>query len=61
MTGVSSVARRNGWRPGDIVLEVNGREVHDSADIARAAARKARDWVVGIERDGKRGALRFRG
>ena len=61
VTGVSSVARRNGWRPGDIVLEVNGREVHDSADIARAAARKARDWVVGIERDGKRGALRFRG
>lgn len=53
-------ARRLGWRPGDIVREVNGRRIEDSAGLERAAGRRDDSWEILIERDGKRGALRFR-
>ena len=55
------VARRNGWRAGDLIRAVNGREVRSSRDVADWAGKRQSRWEILIERDGRRGALRFRG
>jgi Do/DeqQ family serine protease len=52
-------ALRNGWRRGDIIVAINGRPVSASADIAREARGGGATEVL-IEREGRRGALRFR-
>lgn len=53
-------ARRAGWRPGDIIVSVNGRAVESTAALAAEARRGENAWDVAIERDGRSGALRFR-
>jgi Do/DeqQ family serine protease len=52
------VAARIGFRPGDIIDEVNGQPTRDTAQLDRAMA-QARSWVIGVERNGQRAEIRF--
>jgi Do/DeqQ family serine protease len=52
------VAARIGFRPGDIIDEVNGQPMRDAAQLDRAMA-QSRTWVIGVERNGQRAELRF--
>lgn len=52
------VAARIGFRPGDIIDEVNGAAIRDAAQLDRAMA-QSRTWVIGVERNGQRAELRF--
>ncbi|MBL8536358.1 MAG: Do family serine endopeptidase [Hyphomonadaceae bacterium] len=52
------VAARIGFRPGDIIDEVNGQPMRDAAQLDRAMA-QSRSWVIGVERNGQRAELRF--
>lgn len=48
-----------GFRPGDLVREVNGRRIASVADLKSALAAPARSWSVVIERNGQRIAANF--
>ncbi len=52
------VAARIGFRPGDIIDEINGQPVRDAAQLERTLA-QSRSWVIGIERNGQRAEIRF--
>ncbi|MEZ5961263.1 MAG: Do family serine endopeptidase [Hyphomonadaceae bacterium] len=52
------VAARIGFRPGDIIDEVNGQPIRDAAQLDRVMA-QSRTWVIGVERNGQRAELRF--
>ena len=52
------VAARVGFRPGDIISEINGRAIGDAAELDRALS-QSRAWVIGMERNGQRGEIRF--
>lgn len=56
-----SYAGSAGFRPGDIVREVNGRTIENTRDLQAALGEPARGWVVTIERDGRRITGQFRG
>ena len=46
------VAARIGFRPGDIIDEINGQPIRDAAALDRAMAQN-RSWVIGVERNGQ--------
>jgi Do/DeqQ family serine protease len=52
------VAARLGFRPGDIIDEINGQPVRDAAQLDRALT-QARAWVLGVERGNQRTEVRF--
>lgn len=52
------VAARIGFRPGDIIYEVNGAPIRDASALDRAMG-QARTWVIGVERNGQRAEIRF--
>lgn len=52
------VAARVGFRPGDIIAEINGQPVRDAAALDRQLS-AAQAWVIGVERNGQRGEIRF--
>lgn len=52
------VASRIGFRPGDIIDEINDQPIRDAAQLDRAMA-QARSWVIGVERNGQRATIRF--
>ncbi|MEZ6022033.1 MAG: PDZ domain-containing protein [Hyphomonadaceae bacterium] len=52
------VAARIGFRPGDIIDEVNGTPVRDAAQLDRLLGQSTR-WEIGVERNGQRATLRF--
>jgi Do/DeqQ family serine protease len=54
----SGVAARVGFRPGDIIDTINGAPVRDAAQLDRAMA-QSQSWVIGVERNGQRGEIRF--
>jgi len=56
-----AVAARTGFRPGDIVLEINGAKIASTGDLDRVTQAGAAAWAVAIERDGKRIDAQFRG
>ena len=51
--GRRSPARNVGFRPGDIVLAVNGQDIRTTADLESAVRRQRRVWRIEIERDGR--------
>ena len=51
---------RGGFRPGDLIVSANGREVSEPSDLDVLARSAPAAIELVIERDGKRGALRFR-
>jgi Do/DeqQ family serine protease len=54
------VAARIGFRPGDIIDQINGHTIRDAGDLDVAMS-GAQTWVIGIERNGQRRELRFGG
>ena len=54
------VAAQAGFRPGDIISSVNGRAISDPAQLD-SALNSTNLWVIGIERGGQHGELRFGG
>jgi Do/DeqQ family serine protease len=49
----NSPAAQNGLRPGDILLEVNGGAVADTASLEKAIVRRQRSWQFVVERAGR--------
>ena len=56
-----SIARRLGFRPGDIVRAVNGGGVDRVPELLEALKQPVQDWRIEIERDGQRITLQVRG
>jgi Do/DeqQ family serine protease len=52
------VAARVGFRPGDIIDSINGQSVRDANTLDRQLS-SASAWVIGVERNGQRGEIRF--
>jgi Do/DeqQ family serine protease len=52
-TVANSVARELGWRPGDIILEVNGQSVDSVRTLRRLADKGARSWRLRYMRGGR--------
>jgi len=52
------VAARIGFRPGDIIDEVNERPTRDAAALEAAMA-QGQSWTIGLERGGQRREVRF--
>jgi S1-C subfamily serine protease len=42
-----------GFRPGDVVRQVNGRTVNSVAELRAALAQAGRQWRITIERGGQ--------
>ncbi|MEQ1953515.1 DegQ family serine endoprotease [Mesorhizobium sp. CN2-181] len=59
--GRNSPAAGFGFRPGDIVREVNGEDITSAAQLAEIAGQNTRWWRFTVERDGKllRQVLRY--
>lgn len=55
----SSLAARYGFRPGDVIDEVNGRAIRDAAALDAALNEVQSGWVIGVERGGQRREARF--
>ncbi len=49
----NSVARRFGFRPGDVLLEINGQEVADSAGLEGLLLTSSDHWTVVFRRNGR--------
>ncbi|WFE75938.1 trypsin-like peptidase domain-containing protein [Roseinatronobacter sp. S2] len=59
-TSVQDFAARTGLRTGDILLAINGEDVHTTDDVLRLSASQSRNWHIDVLRDGRRVSLRFR-
>ncbi len=55
-----SVARRLGFRTGDVVEEVNGRETDLVRDLEKIIAQQPFRWRIALRRNGKRLKMEFR-
>ncbi|HEY3695110.1 Do family serine endopeptidase [Phenylobacterium sp.] len=54
ITGVGrGFAMNAGFQPGDLILDVNGRKIATTADLAAATAASARQWRITIVRGGQ--------
>ena len=49
----SSPAARFGFRPGDILLEINGQPMQTTADVVEVAGSEPAFWRIAINRGGK--------
>ncbi len=58
ITSAEGFAARAGFRPGDVVREVNGQSVATVRDLAAALAGAAR-WRLVVERGGERVVAQF--
>ncbi|HKJ61228.1 MAG TPA: DegQ family serine endoprotease [Hyphomicrobiales bacterium] len=52
-TDASSTARRIGFRPGDIILKINGHEAGNVKELVTLLDSPAQGWEVAIERGGE--------
>ncbi|MCR6643464.1 MAG: Do family serine endopeptidase [Terricaulis sp.] len=52
------VAARIGFRPGDIIDEINQQPIRDAAALDTAMSQN-QSWVIGLERGGQRREVRF--
>lgn len=55
-----SIARRLGFRAGDVIEEVNGRSIERVRELEAAESAKPDVWRVIVRRDGKRLRMEFR-
>ncbi len=55
-----SIAAQMGFKAGDIVYSLNGKELNDTKDLEELNMRKGNRWIIEYERDGKRNILRIR-
>jgi S1-C subfamily serine protease len=56
-----SAAEALGFKPGDVVLVVNGERIGKTRDLERAAAAASRDWSITILRGGQQLNVTLRG
>ena len=54
----SGAAARVGFRTGDIINEINNQQIRDAAQLDRALS-QSQAWVIGMERNGQSGQIRF--
>ena len=57
----NSVAAQFGFRPGDVIVEVNGERIGKTADLEKASETPVRAWRVTIQRGGQRISAVFSG
>jgi S1-C subfamily serine protease len=57
----NSTAAALGFRPGDLVLTVNGEKIARSRDLERATSESRRTWRIEIQRGGQRLSLALGG
>ena len=60
VTLVPDYLRRSGIRAGDLIRELNGREVRSARDLRRIAEDQLDAWSIVIERNGELSAFRIR-
>jgi type II secretory pathway component PulC len=60
VTAAEDIAGRFGLRPGDLLLRINDLAIARTADVARAAAQRTRNWFIEYARDGRRNVIRVR-
>jgi Do/DeqQ family serine protease len=60
VTAAEDIAGRFGLRPGDLLLRINDIAIARTADVARAAAQRTRNWFIEYARDGRRNVIRVR-
>lgn len=60
VTDAEGYAARLGFRPGDIILSINGMPIQTTADVVRASRSQVRKWRVTLMRDGQEFILTFR-
>lgn len=60
VTGADGLARRFGLRPGDVLIEINGRPIAQTRDVLAAAQNGGRNWALVLLRDGRQQLMRFR-
>ena len=48
-----STAAYVGFKPGDIVVEINGAEVQSTKDLSKLTGKKQRTWNITFKRDGQ--------
>ena len=51
-------AARVGFRPGDIISDVNGRQIRDAGEL-EAALNAGDSWSIGVQRGSQRAEVRF--
>ena len=56
-----STANALGFRPGDVLLQVNGEKIARTRDLERAAGQTARQWAITILRGGQQLSVTLRG
>jgi len=56
-----STANALGFRPGDVLLQVNGEKVERTRDLERVAGQTARQWSITILRGGQQLSVTLRG
>ncbi len=57
----NSIAASFGFRPGDIIVDVNGQRIEKTADLEKVSETPARAWRVTIQRGGQRISAVFSG
>ncbi len=60
VAAVGGRAKRSGLRPGDLILALDGRPVGD-VDALEAALWRSRQFVLQVERKGRRGNIEIGG
>jgi len=60
VTFVPDYLRRSGIRAGDLIRELNGREIRTARELRRIAEDRLDAWSIVIERDGELSAIRIR-
>lgn len=60
VTVVPNYLRRSGIRPGDLIRELNDRDVNNVRELRRIAADRPDAWSIVIERNGELSSLRIR-
>ena len=56
----NSVAGRLGFRPGDVIEEVNGNPIKQVGDLQKVQRDQPNSWRIFLRRDGKRLRMEFR-
>ena len=60
VVAAEDLAARAGFRPGDVLLSINGTPVATPADVTDAAAEPTRYWDIAVLRQGEALRIRFR-
>ncbi|MGN6573546.1 MAG: DegQ family serine endoprotease, partial [Pseudolabrys sp.] len=57
----NSIAAQFGFRPGDVIIDVNGEKMERTRDLEKVSETQARSWRVTIQRGGRRISAAFSG